>query len=925
MKKNNYFLIVLLINSFVFGIAYSSLITSNITLKNSNDLESGLTPLENPKTSVNKDWTFMVYLDADCNLEGPGINDINEMEMVGSDSNINIVVQIDRIPGYDSSNGDWTGAKRYYVTKDYSGSIISSTAVQDLGEVNMGSSSTLSNFISWSKSNYPADKYALILWDHGSGVMVGSSIGGVCWDDSNSHDYLTLSEVKSSIQSNPVDLVGFDACLMGATEIHYQLKDVVDVVVGSEDNEPGDGYPYDDILYWLVTNPSATSAQLAQQIVLKYDSSYSSSYEITQAAADAFDNGFVTTLNNFIDNINSMAGTQGTNIGNARSATQAFNNPSYLDLWDFADEVQTQVPGMAALASSLKTAITNIVIEEEHSSHFPGAHGLSIYFPSSQSGYSTQYETTDFASNTNWDEFLKNYYTGTDGSGGGVNIDDEYEENDVNSEARLLTPGDYNLVCNGSDLDYFNITVAMGNVIDIEITFTHSAGDLDLYLYNNTGGLVNESETVSDKESVSYNATYNGNYTIVIDQYGTVMPYQSYTMSIDFGIDDGFEENDDWLNPQVIVANTTYSNLICRDSDQYYFTAVKGKLINITIWFDYAAGDLDLYFWDYDNEVILDLSVTAGDTENLLIAADGEDSNFYQFEVYNYEDNYDYSMRVEVSPVDDGYEDNDVSSESPLIGYGDYMNLVCMDWDLFNVSLTAGDWINITIYFDNEAGNLELYLLHANFSVVGMSMSFSDNEFIFYHVEISADYMIWVFFDDNLNLNYSLSIHTTTSVWDDTLEQNDWFDNSTELTIGLSYTNLSAIDWDCYKIYALINYRITITLEYNYSIGNLDLYLVYFDPAYPNVAYILDVSASITDEETITFDTTGTGYYYFLVYLDDLNMGYNLTVTEVDLSEDPSTPPADIPGISGFPFITLMVVLGLSIVILIGKKRKSIE
>jgi len=57
-------------------------------------------------SAVATDWTFMVYLDGDNNLEGAGIDDINEMEMVGSNDDIKIVVLFDRIPGYDSSNGD---------------------------------------------------------------------------------------------------------------------------------------------------------------------------------------------------------------------------------------------------------------------------------------------------------------------------------------------------------------------------------------------------------------------------------------------------------------------------------------------------------------------------------------------------------------------------------------------------------------------------------------------------------------------------------------------------------------------------------------------------------------------------------------------------------------------------------------------------
>ena len=177
MKNSKIFILILFVNSLFLGLALS--VNNSVVIEESEALTQEKSILDlDPKPSTNKDWTFMVYLDADNNLEGAGIDDINEMEMVGSDSNINILVQIDRIPGYDTSNGDWRDCKRYYVTKDYSSSSIGSTEVGDLGEVNMGSSSTLSNFISWAKSNYPADNYALILWDHGSGVMWGNSPGG---------------------------------------------------------------------------------------------------------------------------------------------------------------------------------------------------------------------------------------------------------------------------------------------------------------------------------------------------------------------------------------------------------------------------------------------------------------------------------------------------------------------------------------------------------------------------------------------------------------------------------------------------------------------------------------------------------------------------------------------------------------------------
>ncbi|MHA1294355.1 MAG: clostripain-related cysteine peptidase, partial [Promethearchaeota archaeon] len=161
MKKYRFLILFALFTSLIFGFLLS--INSTTVLLDRNNSNENKEIIENdPLESANKKWTFMVYVDADCNLEDAGIDDVNEMETVGSDSNINILVQMDRIPGYDSSNGDWTGAKRYYITKDYSGSTISSSVIQNLGEVNMGSPSTLSSFIQWGKSNYPADYYGLI-------------------------------------------------------------------------------------------------------------------------------------------------------------------------------------------------------------------------------------------------------------------------------------------------------------------------------------------------------------------------------------------------------------------------------------------------------------------------------------------------------------------------------------------------------------------------------------------------------------------------------------------------------------------------------------------------------------------------------------------------------------------------------------------
>ncbi|GAH31165.1 unnamed protein product, partial [marine sediment metagenome] len=230
----------------------------------------------NPPVPNIPEWTVMIYLDADNNLEMAGINDINEMEMVGSTTDVNVVVQVDRIPysvlaanneGHldDSSNSNWTNTRRYYITQDFDPYTINSDLKSDLGELNMGNPSTLIDFATWAVTEYPAEKYLLVIWNHGGGFRSpASTTKDIAWDDTSGGDKITMSELEYALSAisiqmgKNVDIVGMDACLMAMTEVAYQIKDYADILVTSEESEPNDGWPYDTILGQLVSYPTMT-------------------------------------------------------------------------------------------------------------------------------------------------------------------------------------------------------------------------------------------------------------------------------------------------------------------------------------------------------------------------------------------------------------------------------------------------------------------------------------------------------------------------------------------------------------------------------------------------------------------------------------------------------------------------------------------
>ena len=121
-------------------------------------------------------WLVMLYQDADDKiLEQDIYVDLNEAERIGSSDRVHVVAQIDRYKAGYQGDGNWSSAKRFYVTQDNDLQRVHSQLAADLGEVNMSDGDTLVDFVTWAVDTFPADKHALILSDHGMGWPGGWS------------------------------------------------------------------------------------------------------------------------------------------------------------------------------------------------------------------------------------------------------------------------------------------------------------------------------------------------------------------------------------------------------------------------------------------------------------------------------------------------------------------------------------------------------------------------------------------------------------------------------------------------------------------------------------------------------------------------------------------------------------------------------
>lgn len=229
----------------------------------------------------NKKLTVMVYSDADNNLEQSLLEDIQEMKLgYIDDLDLNVIVLVDRtadysddatILGEDFSDARMYKIKNHKVVRIEGGKDFPEITKTSKYEANMGDAQTLKKFIDSCKANYPADKYELIMSNHGGGVRDDKSVQeaknpkAVCWDDTNDEDCLYTGEISDVLTNEEsVNVLAYDACLMGAAEVAYQYRPgnggfQANVMVASAPVVWGEGFKYDSIFKRLKAGGGSTS------------------------------------------------------------------------------------------------------------------------------------------------------------------------------------------------------------------------------------------------------------------------------------------------------------------------------------------------------------------------------------------------------------------------------------------------------------------------------------------------------------------------------------------------------------------------------------------------------------------------------------------------------------------------------------------
>lgn len=391
-------------------------------------------------------WTYMLYLAGDNDLSSYLNNIAQALEKLPRSAALNIVLFFD---------GQGTDDNYIWSTRD--------GALQkyrlDERDSRTGDPATLTGFIEWARANFPAQHYYLSIANH------GRASSGIAWDTQNgaissAPDGLDPVELRAALAAATrqgawkLDVIHFDACLMGLLEMAYQVKEYANFMIASQ-NLTAAFYPYDEYARTVIDNPAIAPVDLAQQIAgIYFDHDYLklNTQPRTISVLNLGKIGDITAALNVLATTGlGRMGSVAQTVKEIRSEVQVFDaspdftkspplyytltaEDEYVDLRHLAGLLRDKSGdadvrnAAAVLFDALAPGDGNFVVQSQRQSGFDrlvsgqewkldNSNGVSLFFPLAPGVYGyDQYmggHLFTLTGDVQWDEFLQQYYTAT--------------------------------------------------------------------------------------------------------------------------------------------------------------------------------------------------------------------------------------------------------------------------------------------------------------------------------------------------------------------------------------------------------------------------------------------------------------------------------------------------------------------------------
>ncbi len=343
-----------------------------------------------PATAGNGDaWAIYWYL-CGSDLESGGgfaTGDLAELLEVQLPENVKVVIETGGAYAWQNDFVDASMLQRYVYDSE------GLKLIDEQPSASMGDPQTLADFLSFASTNFPADRTAVVFWNHG-----GGSVSGAAFDELYDNDSLTLDEMYTAFSSvfsvseknQPLELIGFDTCLMATVDVAYTFSDIAKYMVASEEVEPANGWYYSQWVGALADDPTMDGVKLGETICDTYYAGCEAVGTEQSATLSLTDLSRLTSLLEAYDAFGSecLAAACEDPAFFSQFARAAFGSENYggntkeqgytnmVDLGDLA----RQASGMAASAQSVLSALDECVLYQVGGPYRAQASGLSCYY-----------------------------------------------------------------------------------------------------------------------------------------------------------------------------------------------------------------------------------------------------------------------------------------------------------------------------------------------------------------------------------------------------------------------------------------------------------------------------------------------------------------------------------------------------------------
>lgn len=356
-------------------------------------------------------WTILVFLNAANDLYRYSELNVGQMERAAGNPGVQVVVQWKQSRSL-YADVSFDGTRRYVLRPS------GRELIQDLGTgVDMGSPQTLRAFVDWAIARYPAQRYGIVVWNHGNGWRrrpERPQTRAVSYDK-HTGNAIQIWELPAALGARRFDFLAWDASLMQMIEVAYELRSNADYVVGSEESPPAEGYPYEPIFAGFRDRPDDPTPSLVRGFV---DHTLAvpayANRKISQSVVETSKlDGLEAALDEKTARMIALGAPARSIFQNVRVAAQAYSQTGaryYRDLADVATRIEalSSDAQLDAACALVRQRLAEAVVWEGHNAQSAGSRGLAIDMTPGDAFMSqaADYGRMRFGKDCLWDDWL---------------------------------------------------------------------------------------------------------------------------------------------------------------------------------------------------------------------------------------------------------------------------------------------------------------------------------------------------------------------------------------------------------------------------------------------------------------------------------------------------------------------------------------